>query len=770
MLKRLIPFLLLATAWGQVVPGSGSSSGPTSGIIGQIQTATGGVIKNGTLTFSLSQSAVVAGSATIATQQTACYTSTSGNIVGVPDALALPVTSVNLASGTLPAGNYFVQLYYLGAGGNSMPSPEVQVNLSSQGTLNVNAPVLQPGSATGYAVAIGSTSGSETVQFVVTGFTQYQQSTPLVAGGPLPVVNDSACSIYFSDQLVPTGTYYTVNLLNRNGSKVAGYPQNWCTYGGPGGIINVSNGAPSGNCNTNGVFYPTPIFANPQNGGIQSISGPLSLPAGIIGPLNVSGTVTFTGVFLCHSMNGVRCVDAVNSAGWAGPDFGSWVNSAVADLPATGGEIEVAQGAYTNATAPDLTGGKNIYLHGAGRGNTVVTWTGGATPMMLMGGSTGGMQTVTGFTLKGSGGTVPGQNGVYIHNSNNPSSFEGNEITQVGDVPILIDGSTALTDISFNYVHLNLASYCIQVNSASAQNVVLHRDTCYNNKGGINISAAAAGVTIQDTDSESGLGTASLPMLNIANGSTGNVSIHGTYGYGPNTTGTDVATVAANGFHSISDVFSIGKTGQNALHLTTTAANVKLDEPAISGIGTGVGNGLLIDAGASDNVVELPRFFNSLAVNLSDAGTRTSVKSDTVATSKISNLGPLTQTGQITTTVATGTAPFAVSSTTPVATMVVANHPLVQGCGTTSTCAAAATTGAQIVIGSAPLVSGTPSTVTVTGISPAFTSTSTFRCTVTNATNAANNLLKVVNTSASSITITGPNTLTDTINYICVGN
>lgn len=98
-------------------------------------------------------------------------------------------------------------------------------------------------------------------------------------------------------------------------------------------------------------------------------------------------------------------------------------------------------------------------------------------------------------------------------------------------------------------------------------------------------------------------------------------------------------------------------------------------------------------------------------------------------------------------------------------------YPILISCATTSTCANTALgTTARIFFGSAPLVSGTPSTVTISGISPAFTSTSSYVCTVSEATTATNNLLKVVNVSSSSFTITGPNTLTDTINYQCTGN
>lgn len=120
--------------------------------------------------------------------------------------------------------------------------------------------------------------------------------------------------------------------------------------------------------------------------------------------------------------------------------------------------------------------------------------------------------------------------------------------------------------------------------------------------------------------------------------------------------------------------------------------------------------------------------------------------------------------------VATGTAPLVVSSTTTVPNLTASNHPKVQACGTTSTCSATAMTSGQIVQGSAALVSGTPSTVTITAISPAFTSTATYNCTATEITNPANNLLSVTKVSGSSITITGPNTLTDVVSYICVGN
>lgn len=298
--------LLAAQIQAQVVPGPGTSAGPSSVIIGQVQTATGGPVNYGALTFSLSQPAIIAGTASIATEQSACYTSAQGNVVGVPDALATPVLSVNLSAGTLPAGTYYVVIYYIGAGGVGAISPEASINLSNQGTLYVSAPGVQPSSATGYyGVAISTTSGGETIQGVASGWTQYAQSIPLVTGSTPQALNTSFCSVYLSDQLVPTGTYYTVNLVNKNGSQISGFPQTWCMYGGAAATINISNGAPTGNCSTSGVFYPTPIFANPPNTLVQSIASGLNIGGtlNVAGNTTLQGTLKLLGTFLSPNIN-----------------------------------------------------------------------------------------------------------------------------------------------------------------------------------------------------------------------------------------------------------------------------------------------------------------------------------------------------------------------------------------------------------------------------------------------------------------------------------
>ncbi len=94
-------------------------------------------------------------------------------------------------------------------------------------------------------------------------------------------------------------------------------------------------------------------------------------------------------------------------------------------------------------------------------------------------------------------------------------------------------------------------------------------------------------------------------------------------------------------------------------------------------------------------------------------------------------------------------------------------------CGTTTTCANTANGSNHIVFGSVALSSASPSTATVTAISPAFTSSSTYFCTATpvGATAAiAAGGIAVTYVSGSSFTLTGPNTVTTVVGYQCIGN
>jgi hypothetical protein len=281
-------------------------------ITGFIQTPTGGPVANGALTFNLSQGAVLPGTSTLVTNQVSCYTTSVGSIVGMPDPLVAPVVAPNTSSGTLPAGTYYVKIYYFNVTSYSNSSPETTVVLSSTGQLQVSAPAFQPPSASGYVVAISTTSGAEQAQGNVVGWANFTQSAPLTSGAPAPNGNGSSCSLIFSDQLIPTGTFYNVNLLDSNGYQIAGFPQTWCTYGGALGVINVSNGAPVGNCGTAGVYYPTPLYSSPPSGQVsQSVGTALNLGNNSI----TANQGTFTTISWLNAVSGASLTNPTITGG-----------------------------------------------------------------------------------------------------------------------------------------------------------------------------------------------------------------------------------------------------------------------------------------------------------------------------------------------------------------------------------------------------------------------------------------------------------------------
>lgn len=94
---------------------------------------------------------------------------------------------------------------------------------------------------------------------------------------------------------------------------------------------------------------------------------------------------------------------------------------------------------------------------------------------------------------------------------------------------------------------------------------------------------------------------------------------------------------------------------------------------------------------------------------------------------------------------------------------------MITSCGVATTLVACANTVSQatrIVYGTCTAASAT--TCVVSGIAPAFTGTTTYSCSVTDQTTAANNALKVANTSTTSFTITSTSS-SDIFSYVCVG-
>ena len=247
----------------------------TAGTIsGTLQTPNGMPIKNGTITFNLTQAGLIIGTGAVVPLTSSCYTSTDGTVVGLPNPLASPIAAVNSGSGTLPGGNYYVEVgFYDSLGHVTLVSPEQVFNASSGGSLIVQPPLSFPAAAVGMDVYIGSSSGTETLQGTTTGTAAFTQSTPLSAGSAVPASNNTLCSIAFNDTIIPYAGY-NVSLLSSSGKAYPGYPQAWQLNGGASGTVNISNGAPLWNGT---VIYPMPILSQPLNHGPQSIAGPLNM-------------------------------------------------------------------------------------------------------------------------------------------------------------------------------------------------------------------------------------------------------------------------------------------------------------------------------------------------------------------------------------------------------------------------------------------------------------------------------------------------------------
>ena len=269
ILRLLIGFTLLACAidaHGQYVT-----------LTGALQGANGLPAANDVISFTPSQIFYVAGISPLVIVPTTaqCATSVDGSVVQTPNPLNPPVVAAAY-SGTLSAGNYFVEIaWYNGVGSQlTLPGPEVQVQLSATGQLQVSPPTSgMPAAAVGMKVYISTSSGAETLQGQTTGAATYAQTTPLTTGASPASINTPVCQIIANEAGWPTGTGYTVTLTSPAGSTLPGYPMQWQLLG-PGTTINLGNGLPLYNGIVN---YPVPILALPYTHGPQSISGPLSL-------------------------------------------------------------------------------------------------------------------------------------------------------------------------------------------------------------------------------------------------------------------------------------------------------------------------------------------------------------------------------------------------------------------------------------------------------------------------------------------------------------
>jgi hypothetical protein len=308
------------------------SSAYAGTIGGMLQGPNGAAVKNARLIFQLQQAGLIVGSGSVVPLSSSCYTSTDGMVVGIPNPTVNVTSSINYGSGSLPGGIYYVETTLYSGNQETLPSPELRIQLTGAGTLIISPPVSFPPNAAGMRVYIGTASGSETLQGQTSsGTASYSQASALVSGSTPPVANSSVCSIAFNDTIIPYSGY-NVSLISLTGNAYPGWPQAWQLNGGMEGTVDISDGAPL----WNGVIvYPQPIVAQPLNHGPQSISGPLGLSGydlfnvGAIGfgtatpgwPVDVeNGAINASGGFLFNGTaplnhillgNGTAYVDSV---------------------------------------------------------------------------------------------------------------------------------------------------------------------------------------------------------------------------------------------------------------------------------------------------------------------------------------------------------------------------------------------------------------------------------------------------------------------------
>lgn len=384
MIRKLFLLLTILSALPSLYGGT---------VIGTLQGPSGIPVKNATLTFTLNQAGLINGTGAVASLTSQCWTDTSGAVVGLPNPLALPVASINYGSGTLPAGIYYVKISFFSGSQETLPSTELQIQLTSTGTLIINPPTSFPVAAQGIRVYIGTTSGGEQLQGNTNNSTtQYSQSSALIAGATPQTSNTSICSIAFNDTIIPY-TGYSVALTSSTGNAYPGWPQSWQLNGGPSGTINVSQGAPLWN---GVVIYPMPILSQPLNHGPQSISGPVDF-----GGYNVTNVGTFTAGVVNST---------VNAALQQGVDIGAKINASLA-LCGQSCEIYIPAGSYSFSTQISLP--LNIYGQYTltGSNGAVLTYTGTSDAIVTPIGPNGpgsSQLVIEGFHLYGTSAATSG--------------------------------------------------------------------------------------------------------------------------------------------------------------------------------------------------------------------------------------------------------------------------------------------------------------------------------------------------------------------------
>jgi hypothetical protein len=326
---------------------------PYVNVQGTLTNSSGLPAQNATLTFQPNTIFFVAGTATIVTSSQ-CATDVNGSVVGIGNPQTGPRVSPQY-SGTLPPGDYYVQFtWYDQLGNQTLPSPEVRVQTTATGQLNILPPVGNgPPQAVGMDVYIGTTPGGETYQGQTTSLTaMYTQSTtPTTTGTAVPIRNDTPCRVIANDAAWPTGTGYNVSLVDSSGNTLFTYPQMW-QFLGPGSTYNLSQGIPYYNGQ---VTYPVPLLTQPTNHNMQAINGPLSLGT-LGGPMYNIVNVGNLGVGTYSPAWGVD-VEGSALAGAINAKTGYLVNG----LAGTSGQCLASDGSYLDVLVDCVTSHQTLY-------------------------------------------------------------------------------------------------------------------------------------------------------------------------------------------------------------------------------------------------------------------------------------------------------------------------------------------------------------------------------------------------------------------------
>jgi hypothetical protein len=149
--------------------------------------------------------------------------------------------------------------------------------------------------------------------------------------------------LWGNDNINPSNTLYAVTFRDFQGNEIGPV-----LFSITGPTVNLNSATPVNNVLPpvfSGAGLVGAVLLNPTVG--QTISGfPLTLASTT--PLSVQGTSVFSGPSLSvNRMENIRYLDSANNAGWTGADAFAWINSAIADLPASGGIVD-ARGLAAN--------------------------------------------------------------------------------------------------------------------------------------------------------------------------------------------------------------------------------------------------------------------------------------------------------------------------------------------------------------------------------------------------------------------------------------